>query len=78
MSPKINDRDLVIVKRTQQWIDGNIIVGVNDGVAIIKKVSREGERFILRSLNEKYHPFVAAEDFRIEGVVRGIISYTKS
>ena len=78
MSPKINDKDLVIVKKARTWVDGNIVVAVNDSVAVIKKVNREGNAFILRSINEKYHPFIAAPDFRVEGVVRSIISYTKT
>jgi repressor LexA len=78
MSPRINDKDLVIVKRTAQVENGSIVVCVNRGAAMIKKISREGDQVILRSLNDKYHPFVAEDDFRIEGVVRSIISYPRT
>lgn len=77
MKPKINDRDLVIAKKTHDWVSGNIVVCVNNEVAIIKKVIEETNNIILRSLNEKYDPFVASDDFRVEGIVKGIISYPR-
>lgn len=76
MSPKINNKDLVIAKRTINWKNGNIVVCVNDGAALIKKISKEANNLILRSLNDKYHPFLAAEDFRVEGIVKSVISYS--
>ena len=78
MSPRINDKDLVIAKRTTQCDNGSLVVCVNRGAAMIKKISQEGDRVILRSINDKYDPFVAEPDFRIEGVVRGIISYPRT
>ena len=45
-----------------------------DGEVLIKKIQK-GPRIILISLNSKYPSFLASEDFRIEGVVRGIYSY---
>lgn len=77
MKPKINDKDLVIAKKTRDWVSGNIVVCVNNEVAIIKKVIEETNNIILRSLNEKYDPFVASDDFRVEGIVKGIISYPR-
>ena len=79
MSPVINDRDLVIARRTMAAENGEIVVCVNDGQALIKKVRLSDEGVILRSINDrKYEPFHAAEDFRVEGVVKGVISYLRS
>jgi repressor LexA len=78
MSPKINDGDLVIGRRTNHPDNGSIVVCVNNGEALIKKFLKEnkkGERkIILTSLNSSYPPFLASEDFRIEGEVRGVIT----
>lgn len=74
MEPKINDGDLVIAKKSQEVKSGDIVVCVNDGEALIKKIQLDSLP-ILISLNSKYQPFVASDDFRIEGIVRGIYSY---
>lgn len=76
MEPKIGDGDLVIVRKTNHAENGNIIVCVNNGEVLIKKLKKDSE-IILISLNPKFEPFVASDDFRIEGVVRSVLSYTK-
>lgn len=76
MSPVINDKDLVIARRKTTPNNGEIVVCVNDGQALIKKIRVSDAGMILRSINDaKYEPFHAAEDFRVEGEVRGVISY---
>lgn len=74
MEPKINDSDLVIVKRAQAADNGDIVVCVNRGEALIKKLQK-GKQVILSSLNTDYEPFLANKDFRVEGIVRGVLSY---
>jgi len=76
MLPKINNGDFVIVEKTNNADDGQIIVCVNKGQALIKKIKHGSKKdgAILISLNSEYEPFMAAEDFRIEGVVKGVIS----
>jgi len=78
MTPKINEGDLVIVKKIEDAENGSIVVCVNDGEALIKKIGKEIEkkrkRIILISLNQKYPPFLAKSDFRIEGEVKGVIT----
>jgi len=74
MTPKINDGDLVIAKRAQYADSGTMVVCVNKGEALIKKIQK-GKNTILVSTNPEYEPFVAAKDFRIAGIVRGIYSY---
>jgi len=78
MAPKINEGDLVIVKRNHNPESGSIVACVNDGESLIKKIEigkeKNKKRYILISLNPKYPPFLAKDDFRIEGEVRGVIT----
>jgi len=74
MTPKINDGDLVIAKKAQDADNGTMVVCVNDGETLIKKIQK-GKNTILVSTNTDYDPFVAARDFSIIGIVRGIYSY---
>lgn len=76
MTPKINDSDLVIAKKAQTANSGDIVVCVNNGEALIKKFHKVGDQAILISLNSKYAPFSVAEDFKIEGIVRGVYCYS--
>ena len=78
MAPKINEGDLVIVKKTDDAENGSIVVCINNEEALIKKIGKEIEgrqkRIILISLNPKCSPFLAKDDFRIEGEVKGVIT----
>jgi len=76
MINKIHDGDLVIARRQNIAADGDIVVCTNNGEALIKKVQKQKKGAILVSLNEKFSPFLAEEDFRIEGIVRGVYSYS--
>jgi len=75
MTPKINDGDLVIARKIKDAENGSTVVCINDGKALIKKIQK-GKEIILISTNPSYDPFVAAKDFRIEGLVRGVYSYS--
>lgn len=74
MSPTINDGDLVIARKAKDAENGSTVVCINDGETLIKKIQL-GKEKILVSKNPSYEPFVAAKDFRIEGVVRGVYTY---
>jgi SOS-response transcriptional repressor LexA len=74
MEPKINESDFVIARKTDDADSGSIVVCVNDGEALIKKIKKERRNVILISLNPKYQPFLAARNFKIEGEVRGVIT----
>ena len=75
MIPKINDGDLVIAQKVTGAENGSTIVCVNNGEALIKKIQKTNDT-ILISTNPKYQPFVASDDFRIEGVVKGVYTYS--
>jgi repressor LexA len=75
MAPKINEGDLVIAKKTNTAANGTLVVCVNNGEALIKKVQKQGDKVILVSLNPTFEPFLASDDFKIEGEVKSILSY---
>lgn len=74
MTPLISEGDLVIVRRTSEVDDGRVVVCVNDGMTVIKRFHRDSSSIVLESSNSKFAPFIAKDDFRIEGEVRGVIS----
>lgn len=76
MSPKIHEGDLVIAKKSKTAKNGDLVVCSNDGEVLIKRFDKEKKNVILTSLNhEKYKPFLASDDFRIEGVVKAVLNY---
>ena len=75
MAPRINDRDLVIARKTSSVDNGRVVVCVNDGEALIKKVQIEHDHCILVSTNAKHAPFSASSDFRIVGEVKAVMSH---
>lgn len=81
MLPKIHSGDLVIAKKTPVAEDGEVAVCVNNGEVLIKKIqkivrSEDDIAYNLISLNHsQFSSFPASENFKVEGVVRGIISY---
>lgn len=74
MIPKINEGDVVIAQKSANADNGNMVVCVNNGEALIKRIQKERNNIILSSLNPRYDPFIAAKDFRIEGIVKGVVS----
>ena len=74
MVPKINEGDFVVGRRIEDLGSFPLIICVNNGEALIKKVQKDGDSIILSSLNPIYSPFLASSDFRIVGEVRGVIS----
>ena len=77
MEPRIYNGDLVLAKRQNVAETGDIVVCINEGEALVKKLKREKNGNILISLNPKYEPFLASkENFRIEGLVKAIISHS--
>jgi repressor LexA len=74
MSPRIMDGDLVIARQRKDVTNGKLVVCVNNGEALIKKIQIDSHSTILISLNPSHTPFLAASDFRIVGEIKGIIS----
>lgn len=77
MEPRIKEGDLVIAKRTQVPDNGDTVVCVYKGDAIIKQFFKKDGHIILQSENNQYAPIVAGKDeVRVEGVVKGVIQYS--
>lgn len=74
MEPRIFEGDLIIVRRTSEIISGKVYVCINDEEVLIKRVQQDKASYILHSYNLDYKPFSAANNFRVEGEVKGIIS----
>jgi len=73
MEPKIQSSDILIIQHKKAADNGDIVVCVNDSEVLIKRFHKYGKQIILQSENSAYEPFLASSDFRIEGIVRGII-----
>lgn len=73
MSPKIENGDILIVRKQTSWDFDDIVVCVNEGKTIVKKLVKVEDRFVLFSQNKMHAPFAPADDFRIIGVVKNII-----
>jgi repressor LexA len=82
MCPKINPNDYVIVRKSNTALNNQVVVCVNDGGVMIKKLQQiednhGGVIYLLNSFNEdKYPPFKISSDFRVEGIVKGVLSYS--
>jgi repressor LexA len=76
MEPKIKPGDLVIAQKRNIADNGSLVICVNNEEVLIKKYYTDGKQTILRSENSKYDPFIASSDFKIEGIVKGIINYS--
>jgi repressor LexA len=76
MEPRICEGDYIITRKVNEANSGEVVVCVNDGEAMIKKFQKQNGDVILISENEKYSPFIAAKNFRIEGIVKGVIART--
>ena len=78
MYPKIEDGDLVIVRRDVDWYDGAIVVALIDGdEGVVKRIFQTPTRLTLESINPAYPPrrFEREEMNRVQvvGVVKMIL-----
>lgn len=78
MYPKIEDGDLVIVRRDVDWYDGSIVVALIDGdEGVVKRIFQTATRLTLESINPAYPPrrFEREEMNRVQvvGVVQMVI-----
>lgn len=74
MEPTIHEGDYIIARRSRDYKEGRIYVCVNNEQSVIKRIRLDGQNIILESENREFAPFLAAEDFRVEGEVRNVIS----
>ena len=70
----IEDGDIAIVRKKDDFEDGEIGVAVVDGEATVKRVFRTGDGIELRPANDAYDPIrvTPEQDFRYAGQVVGV------
>ena len=78
MEPRIWEGDYVIVMRADHAENGEIVVCTYNDKSLIKLLKYSNNIITLNSFNTYYSPIVVNEhdQFRIEGIVKGIISYS--
>lgn len=71
----ILDGDTVIIRRQTSAEDGQIVVAAVDNQNTLKRLQKRRGRVELDSANPRYQPIVvkAGQDFRIEGVLSGVL-----
>ncbi len=64
-------KDLLIVDRSRDPIDGDIVIAVLDGELTVKRLEKRGHRVSLVAENKKFPPIVVREDqeFLVWGIV---------
>jgi SOS regulatory protein LexA len=65
--------DLVIVDRSRQPKNGDVVVAEVDGAWTIKHFRKQGEAVTLLPANTRYAPIKARSELRIAGVVTSVI-----
>lgn len=72
----ILDGDVVLVKKQETALKGDIVVALIDGEATVKRYHPQKAKIILEPANEAFQPIVferGAGDFRIAGKVVGLM-----
>jgi len=71
----INNGDTVLVEKTDQVNNGNMVVAIIDDIAVIKKIFFTDNAVILNpvSKNKSYKPIIMSRDFKIFGKVVDVI-----
>jgi repressor LexA len=73
----ICDKDIVLIRRESTCENGDIVVGVIDGKATLKKFKKTKSHIELLPANKKYKPIIVDEsrDFRIAGIYSGLFRF---
>jgi DNA polymerase V len=71
----IHSGDLLVVDRSLDAVDGNVIVAALDGELTVKRLSKRGEILSLLPANRDYQPIeiLTQQTFEIFGVVTNVI-----
>jgi repressor LexA len=65
--------DMIIVERTSQSRDGDIVIAEVDGQWTMKYFRQQGRLVCLEAANPKYQPIVPQHELKIAAVVRAVI-----
>jgi repressor LexA len=69
----IQEGDMVVVERTTQAREGQIVIAEVDGEWTIKYLRRKNGQVYLEPANKNYRPIYPAGDLRIAAVVKGVV-----
>ncbi|MDI3467612.1 MAG: Error-prone repair protein UmuD [Nitrospira sp.] len=71
----IHTDDLLVVDRSLEAVDGNVIVAALDGELTVKRLSKRGKTIRLLPANKNYQPIEIQlqQEFEIWGVVTNVI-----
>lgn len=71
----IHTGDILVVDRSLEAVDGNVIVAALDGELTVKRLHKRGKIVSLLPANKNYQPIViqAQQSFEIWGVVTNVI-----
>lgn len=79
MQPKIDEGDLVVAEKQDDFCDIGTYVVIHNNVPKIKQIQRISNNMIaLKSLNKKYEPEILhmnKDEIRIVGKVKGVIAH---
>lgn len=77
MSPRINDGDIIVSRKSSKADSGDVVVCVKDGEVLIKKFQMEKNQIILTSLNSTYPTLFVGKGFCVVGLVKVVLSFSK-
>lgn len=69
----ILDGDMVVVRKQETALDGEIVVALVGEEATVKRLRREGRSVMLMPENPAYEPIVPADEVRVLGRVVGVL-----
>jgi repressor LexA len=76
MAPKIEDGDMIIVKKQYTAEPGETVVALLGDETTVKKYVPHDDHIVLQPENAEHEPIIAFPDeLRIQGVVRGVLKY---
>jgi repressor LexA len=76
---QIRDKDIVLIRRESHCENGDIVVGVINGKATLKKFRKTKTHIELLPANADFKPIIVDEDqdFRIAGVFEGLFRFNR-
>jgi repressor LexA len=74
----ILDGDVIIIKRQNYAINGDIVVAIINDEATLKRYYQENNYFKLQPSNPKYSPIIIKENLNINGVMIGLMRVLKN
>ena len=76
MAPRIEDGDIVIVKKQYTAEVGEAVVALIGDETTVKKYIPKEDHIVLQPENSEFEPLIVFPDeLRIQGVVKGVLKY---